>query len=124
MRLVTFVDFDDGANQSTVSISARHELELAGGRRALLLNDRGWTSSGPSNVWAHTTEQEIVDTARAVVGPDEPFGTRTEGEMATAHWRDLQQSAQKQSVEISAGELRRLPHDVEISARLRRRLHH
>jgi hypothetical protein len=44
------------------------------GRRVLLLDDRGWSASGPPGIWAVTSVEEIVDMARTVVGPDEPFG--------------------------------------------------
>lgn len=57
-----------------------------------------------------------------VVGPDEPPDDLTSDDMATAHWQELQELARQQSIEISADELRRLPHDVELSPRLRRRL--
>jgi len=45
-RLVTFVDVDDNvADARQMSVSARHEAVLVNGRRVLLLDDRGWSSS-------------------------------------------------------------------------------
>ena len=45
-RLATVVDIHDvGADAHTMSVSARHEAELADGRRVLLLDGRGWTSA-------------------------------------------------------------------------------
>jgi hypothetical protein len=45
-RLVTFVDVDDRAGEARrMSVSARHEAALADGRRVLLLDDRGWSST-------------------------------------------------------------------------------
>ena len=76
MRLVTFVDVDS-ADLRRISVSALHEAELADGRRLLLLDDRGWSESGPLDIWATTSVEDIVFTARTVVGPDEPFGGRT-----------------------------------------------
>lgn len=46
-RLLTFVDLGDRANDDATSVSARQEAELADGSRVLLLDDRGWGSSGP-----------------------------------------------------------------------------
>jgi hypothetical protein len=123
VRLVTFVEVDDRTDIDTVSVSARHELELADGSRVLLLADRGWAESGPPNIWAYTSVDDIVNTARVVVGPDEPFGDRTHEDMEGDHWDSLQQTARGQGVMIGdVGELRRLPHDVVLGPRLRVRL--
>jgi hypothetical protein len=43
-RLVTPVELRD-ADARRMSVSARHEAELVDGRRVLLLDDRGWSSS-------------------------------------------------------------------------------
>lgn len=68
-RLVTFVDVDDDvADVRRMSVSARHEAVLVDGRRVLLLDDRGWSTSGPANIWAVTSVQDIVDTARMTSG--------------------------------------------------------
>ena len=49
-------------------MSARHEAELVDGRRVLLLDDRGWSSSGNvSDIWALTSVEDIEKTARMVV---------------------------------------------------------
>lgn len=109
-RLVTFVDVDDqNGDGSTVSVSARLELELADGRRVVLLDDRGW---GTSASWAATSAEELRDTARVVVGPDEPFDGRSQEDMAADHWAALQQVARQQGVVVDPAELRTLPHDV------------
>lgn len=112
-----------------ISVSARHEAVLEDGRRLLLLDDRGWTEelrgAGADEIddlWALTPERDIVETARMVVGPDEPFGGRSQGDMETDHWNALTESLRAQGVVVDAGELRRLPHDVELSDRLRARL--
>jgi hypothetical protein len=86
-RLVTFVDVeDDVADPRQMSVSARHEAVLVNGRCVLLLDDRGWSASGPPNIWAITSVEDIVDTARMIVGPDEPFGGRSQQEMEADHW--------------------------------------
>jgi hypothetical protein len=76
---------------------------------ALLLEDRGWTSfhviarreggapyAGSSghdvpNIWAMTSVEEIENTARAVVGPDEPFErrSRSQEDMEADSWTFL-----------------------------------
>jgi hypothetical protein len=58
---------------------------LVGGRRVLLLDDRRWSESGPPNIWALTSVEDIVGTARMVVGPDEPFGGRSHEDMEADH---------------------------------------
>jgi hypothetical protein len=90
-RLVTRVDVDDnGADARCMSVSACHEAVLVDGRRVVLLDDRGWTDSlhrvsveevavrhslreDIPDIWAVTSVEDIEETARCVVGPDEPF---------------------------------------------------
>ena len=121
-RLVTFVDIDGQAADDTVAMSARHEAELADGSRVLLLNDRGWGGFGPTDIWARTSVEDIVATTRVVVGPDEPFGDRSQADMEADHWAWLQQIANRQGVVTDAAELRQLPHDVLLSPRLLARM--
>jgi hypothetical protein len=79
-RLETFVDIDGDAGVGRrMSVSARHEAVLEDGHRLLLLDGRGWSAElrgwppdASPDIWALTSMQEIVDTARMVVGPDEP----------------------------------------------------
>ncbi len=118
-RLVTFADIDDVNDTGQVSVSARHEAELADGSRVLLLDDRGW---GSSQDWAAESVEGIQETTRMVVGPDEPFDGLSQEDMATAHWNSLQQILQRQGVVIDAAELRQLPHDIVLSRRLLARL--
>jgi len=124
-RLVTFVDVDvDVDVPRRMSVSARHEAVLVGGRRVLLLDDRGWSASGPPNIWVMTSVEDIVDTARMVVGPDEPFGGRSHEDMETDHWVQLTEVLRKQGVVADALELKRLPHEVVLSERLLARVGH
>ncbi len=149
IRLVTLVDVQDdgplvrgsdvgwseyvphGAGVRRMSVSARHEAVLADGRRVLLLDDRGWTSEWPlhialgegvPDIWAATSMEEIETTARAVVGPDEPFGGRSQEDMEADHWAHLATVLREQGVVVEAGALRRLPHEVVIGPRLRARI--
>ena len=124
-RLVTFVEADDPvADPRQMSVSARHEAVLTNGGRVLLLADRGWSASGPPNIWAMASVEEIVDTARMVVGPDEPFGGRSQKNMEEDHWSSLAAVLQRRGVEVDAAELGRLPHDVVLGEQLLARVGH
>ncbi|MCJ0874602.1 hypothetical protein [Streptomyces sp. AP-93] len=119
-RLVTYTDLHAAATSSQqLSVSARLEAELADGRRVVLLDDRGWSTSGMSGIPALTSTEDIEETARTVVGPDEPFGGMTQEQMAAGHWGYLAGVLGQQGVDVPARELERLPHDVVLSERLR-----
>lgn len=107
-----------GLADNGLHVKARHELELDDGRRILLLNDRGWSLSGPSPLVVTADEADL--TTRAVVGPDGAYGDRTDEDMARDHWESLARDAADQGVEITADRLRQLPHDVILSPRLRK----
>jgi hypothetical protein len=120
-----------------MSVSARHEAVLADGRRLLLLGDRGWSSlprifaredggvldrrssqEDVPDIWAMTSVEEIEQTARAVVGPDEPFGERSQEDMEADHWAYLAGVLRQQGIIVDPEELKQLPHDVVLSQRL------
>ena len=117
-RLVTLLDLDDGDARST-SVSARHEAVLADGRRIVLLDDRGWTSwpSAPGGGTVPSIE-DVEQTARSVVGPDEPFGGRAQADMEDDHWAALADVLRREGVVADARALKVLPHDVVLSERL------
>ena len=115
-RLITYVDVAyDPFRPSQELVSARHELELTDRSRVLLLDDRGWGSSG---TWAETSLESVHRNARKVVGPDSPPEGRSQQDMEALHWTSLEQIAQRQGIMVDAAELRRLPHDVVVSQRL------
>lgn len=146
-RLVTVVDVDDRAGSPglvvadgsatdasgwapaptdprpcdprVMSLTALHLAVLDDGRRLPLLDDRGWTESGPGDVWRTTSAGSIAAQARTVVGPDEPPGGRSSEEEARAHWEHLAAVLEHQGVDVGAQELSRMPHDVELTDRLR-----
>jgi len=125
IRLATFVEVDDTvADPGQMSVSVRHEAVLMNGGRVLLLADRGWSASGPQNIWAVTSVEEIADTARMVVGPDEPFGGRSQKDMEADHWASLAAVLQRKGVDADVLELGRLPHDVVLSEQLLKRIGH
>jgi hypothetical protein len=120
---------DAHADARSISVSVRHEAMLEDGRRLLLLDDRGWTealrgagANGIDDLWALTSERDIVESARMVVGPDEPFGGRSQDDMEADHWNALAENLRAHGVVVDASELRQLPHDVVLSDRLRARL--
>jgi hypothetical protein len=59
-----------------------------------------------------------------VVGPDEPFGGRSQEDMEADHWASLAAVIRRQGVDADALELRRLPHDVVLGEQLRARIGH
>jgi glutathione S-transferase len=137
VRLVTFVDVDDASDDDRQTLwSTRHEAVLADGRRVVLLDDRGWSerrsvirveglsksalaaSAKPQSRWASQTVEEIKQTARDVVGPDEPDRNHSRADMEASHWQALAEKLHKQDVDIEVAELEALPHDVELSDRV------
>lgn len=106
-----------------MSFSALHLAVLDDGRRLTLLDDRGWGGSGPPDVWQRTTVEEIEDEARMVVGPDEPYyDDETAESMAVEHWDGLADTLRRYGIQIDGAQLRLLPHDVELTDRVRERL--
>lgn len=128
VRLETIADLQRAENARDMSVSARLEAVLGDGRRVVLLDGRGWTSSlrglgaDDMDVWATSSEAEIAETARTVVGPDEAYGGRSQSEMDAGHWTTLAETLRAEGVEASADDLRGLPHDVVLTERLRARL--
>lgn len=129
VRLVTLADVNHDADARRISVSARHEAVLDDGRRVVLLDDRGWSESlggrganEVADIWALTSEQDIAETARVVVGPDEPFDGRSQDEMETDHWNALAEGLQEHGVIVEARELMELPHDVVLGEALLARL--
>jgi hypothetical protein len=139
-RLVTFVDLADGVGDTRqMSFSARHEALLLDGRSVLLLDDRGWTWSSLITVqagasrhdstrelqpdfWATTSVEDIEQTARMVVGPDEPIDGYSQEDAERGHWAYLSDVLRQHGVDVDALDLRRLRHDVVLSDRLLARL--
>lgn len=128
-RLVTVADLRERADSREMSVTARHEAELGDGRRVVLFDDRGWTSAlrgagvdETTDAWLTASEREIVETARMVVGPDEPFGGRTHDDMVRDHWDWLAAKLSAAGVVADPAELRRVPHDVVLGEALRARL--
>jgi len=129
VRLETVADLRERADPHELSVAARHEAVLDDGRRVTLLDDRGWTEAlrgagvdQTSDIWQTASERHIAETARVVVGPDEPFGDRTQHDMEESHWSRLAEKLGAAGVVVDGAGLRRLPHEVVLSDRLRARL--
>ncbi|WP_461006337.1 hypothetical protein [Streptomyces capparidis] len=119
-RLVTDVDLDDAATDARrMSVSARLEAQLADGRGVVLLDDRGWSSWGGTDIRGRISAEDVEETARTVVGPDEPIDGLTHEQMAAGHWGSLARALRQQGVDVDPQELERLPHDVVLGERLR-----
>jgi hypothetical protein len=84
-----------------------------------LLNDRGWTSSQQID---DMTRGEVSSTAKTVVGPDGPGPGETDAQMETLYWAFLARRLEDSGVRMTGTDLRELPHDVQISERLCKRL--
>ncbi|WP_051399883.1 hypothetical protein [Haloechinothrix halophila] len=115
-RLVTRVELCGRARRDRVSCSAHLRVESTDGQAIPLLDDRGWSSSGPADIWAYQTVEDIESTARMVVGPDEPRPGETYDEADAEHWGALADTVRGYGVEIDPAELAALPHDVELSS--------
>jgi hypothetical protein len=129
VRLVTIADVGDDSDARHLSVSARHEAVLDDGRRVLLLDGRGWSetlrgagANEVADLWAITSEQHIAETARVVVGPDEPFDGHSQDDMERDHWNALAAGLRAGGIDVDGAELKQLPHDVVLSERLRARL--
>jgi hypothetical protein len=119
-RLVTHAELDEVATDARqLSVSARLEAVLADGRSLVLLDDRGWSVSGPVDIRARISAEDVESDTRMVVGPDEPFDGQTHEQAAADHWSSLAGILGQQGVNVDARELARLPHDVVLSERLR-----
>src|SRR5215467_124757 len=112
VRLETVTDLQRAESDRDMSVSARLDAVLADGRRVVLLDGRGWSGSlrGPGademDAWATTSEADIVRTAGFVVGPDEPYGGRTQADIETGHWDTLAETLRAQGVDAKADDLR------------------
>ncbi len=111
-RLVTLVDLDDdGADPLHMSLSARQEAVLGDGRR-LLLVERGWSSwlqgtvPNGADIWTYTTVKEIEDSARVVVGPDEPVEGRSQADAQNDHWAWMVDVLRRQGANVGLPALR------------------
>ncbi|WP_449372865.1 hypothetical protein [Arthrobacter psychrolactophilus] len=119
-RLVSVAEANEKHHPSAgLSVSVSLFAELDDGRSVLVLDDRGWSSSQP---WADATSAEMQQTARDVVGPDEPYGDGTMEEAIAAYWEYLRKILAAQGVETNAGVLRSAPHDVVLSESVLTRL--
>lgn len=122
-HLVTYVEVADAvADPRRASVSASHEAVLSNGDRVLLLEDRGWRVSGPPDVWSSISADEIENTARVVVGPDEAFDGHSQEDMEASHWACLAAVLRRQGADVEGSALRELPHDVVLGERLLARL--
>jgi hypothetical protein len=58
------------ADGRSYSVHARLDAVLDDGRRVVLLDDRGWSTSGPPGTWDRVRAAELEETARFVVVVD------------------------------------------------------
>lgn len=124
-RLVTHTTLDTaGTTRHRLSVAARLVARIDDGRTVVLLDDRGWaesliTSRTDQDVAAWTTVEDVEETARTVVGPDEPYDGETPEQAAAGHWDALARILTRHGVPATGPELAALPHDVVLDPRLR-----
>ncbi|MGW5193616.1 hypothetical protein ACWEOO_30500 [Kribbella sp. NPDC004138] len=119
-RLVAHVALDEQATDAShLSVSARLEAVLTDGRTVVLLDDRGWSCSGPADLRDRLSPTDIENDALTVVGPDEPSDGTTHDQMAAAHWTHLADILRRDDIDVDADVLRRLPVEVALSQSLR-----
>jgi hypothetical protein len=126
IRLLAVADARDPVSAEQISVSVRLTAVLDDGRTVTLLEGRGWTAelrgpgaAGVADIWETTTAREIEQTARVVVGPDEPFGDRTQADMERDHWEALAGCLRENGVDSHGAELSRLAVEVVTTERLR-----
>jgi hypothetical protein len=142
LRLVTFAELDGDEAARQPSVHARLELELSGGRRVTVLDDRGWGwsvgvySSEPLDPaelerqrqeldpWSGWTEEDIAEMAQEVVGEDsdEPSDGQTVEASRAQYWSYLADLVHERGIEIRPDALRALPREVELGERIRARI--
>jgi hypothetical protein len=112
------VDLEE-RDQTGRSAWAHLYVVLSTGERYLVFSDRGW--SGSAEI-AREGLLQIEDTARTVVGPDGAGPGETDEQMETMYWDRMERRLRDAGISAKAGELKALPHEVEIGERLRHRL--
>ena len=142
VRLVTFAEIDGDENSRQPGMRARLDLELSGGRRVTVLDDRGWSwsvglfSSDPIDAaelerqrreidpWSGWSEQDIGEMALEIVGEDsdDPSEGQTLEESRAEYWSYLAGLLREQQIEVEPETLRALPRDVELGERIRARI--
>lgn len=120
-RFVSVVELAEGANSQGISVSVLLEAKLDNGQSLVVLDDRGWNSSQP---WDQAQPEQIQETARTVVGPDEPRGEQTMADATSAYWNYLRKILAEYGIESSSTELQAIPHEVVLCERVLERLKH
>jgi hypothetical protein len=116
IRLGAWCDHEAVAEFRRVASFRVHEFaELADGRRLTLNTDRGFSLSGPLDIWAKLTLETLEADVRTTVLPDEDTGEEHPWDWPSERLRAL-------GVDVSPEQLRELPYEVEFSERLRARM--
>ena len=142
VRLVTFVEIEGDDDARQPSVRARLDLELSGGRRVTVLDDRGWSwsaglySSEPINAaeleprrreldaWSGWSAQDIGEMALEIVGEDsdDPSEGQTVEESRAEYWSYLAGLLRERGTDVAPEVLRTLPREVELGERIRARI--
>jgi hypothetical protein len=85
--------------------------DLSDGRRITLHDERGYSTSGPSDPWRYQTVESVEADVRTTVLPDDDDGEEHP-------WEWLVELLHAQGIDASTDELKRVPYRVELSERL------
>lgn len=115
-----------------MSVTAHMHAVLSDDTRVVVLDDRGWGGTlgwigeppdPPVDPWSLETEEGIEREALVVVGPDEPFDDSvTFDDMDRDYWQFVAEHLAERGIAADPAALRELPHDVELTDRLRARI--
>lgn len=108
-RFVSLVEIDGDEAARAVGLSVLHQAQLDDGPLLVVLDDRGWSANQD---WAMRAASEIRDTARMVVGPDEPLHGPSQADAVHGCWLFIQDIHASQDAAVPLGELQQLPRDV------------
>lgn len=114
-RFVSIVEIDGVEAGRNAGLSVLHQAQLDDGRLLVVLDDRGWSTNQKCSM---ATASEIRETARMVVGPDEPLHGRSQADAVRGYWLFIQDILARQDVAVPLDELQRLPHDVVFGPKL------
>ena len=115
----TEVDAEVAAFARSLHVDVTEVAVLSDGREVVLLDDRGWSSSGPSpeEQWARLDVAAVEQDVRNVVLPDDAEVSGEEHE-----WQVFADALARAGVAADVAALREVPYAIVLSERLLARL--
>ncbi|MGH3652611.1 hypothetical protein [Glutamicibacter sp.] len=112
-KFVSLAEAEPGSEQ--VRVRVLFQAQLDDGQSIVVLDDRGWSTSGE---WAQVTPAEIRETSLVAVGPDEPARGWTPAEELHAYWEYIRSFLGTQQIHLPVDVLMNLEHEVRFGPRL------